>query len=386
MDCKAPACSCASSAIPGGLAQSDTPQMIVVSFVDSITDQTVGWANQMLGGLKNPDGCELPATFYTVTAGANFFQIRSQYDKGHEIAPMSLTRFVGPFLTPDGWRAEIKGARDLLAVQTKIPLSDLVGWRAPYLATGKKVWEVLKAEGFLYDSSIPESIGLGSMSVSTRSFIWPYTFDSLWAQKSAWQELPDQPVPGLFEVPIYQWYKTPTGTYWNPFDPIDPTGTSEELLELFKRTFQERYEGNRAPMGFHLRNAWASNANYTKAFRDFTTWVQTTYGQDAWFVTTRQLVEWVKAPTAVPEMKAFIGKNGGCVAPTAAAADISASSAAARRASRDDSSVSTESAATNSATSSSAVLGAAVGAVAVLVVGVAAVLIAKRRQAVPLPL
>jgi hypothetical protein len=55
---------------PGGLAPSQVPQFITITWDDAVTSQTWDVVESILGGLKQRNGCPIPSTYFvTVTGG-----------------------------------------------------------------------------------------------------------------------------------------------------------------------------------------------------------------------------------------------------------------------------------------------------------------------------
>jgi hypothetical protein len=72
---------------------------------------------------------------------------------------------------------------------------------------------------------------------------------------------------------------------------------------MFKGTFNDRYNGNRAPMGFYIHPAWASDDGRIGAFNEFADWALAQ--SNVWFVTNQQLLAWVSNPVAATTSSNF---------------------------------------------------------------------------------
>jgi hypothetical protein len=87
--------------IPGGLAPSDTPQMIILTFDDAITDRSINIYKSLFDGkFRNPNGCPIKATFFVNHEWNNYDQTQWLHSNFHEIAVNSIT-FV---LQTEKWR------------------------------------------------------------------------------------------------------------------------------------------------------------------------------------------------------------------------------------------------------------------------------------------
>ena len=98
--------------------------------------------------------------------------------------------------------------------------------------------------------------------------------------------------------------KNPDGTLNAAMDPNNPPGirtsipTKDSLLTVLKHNFQQRYNGNRLPMGLYLHAAADIGApSRTQAYKEFIDWTLTF--KDVYWVNNQQLLDWIKNPTDV---------------------------------------------------------------------------------------
>lgn len=54
---------------PGSLALQRIPQFVTVTWDDAITSQSYGIVQQILGGLKQRNGCPIPSTYFVTAQG-----------------------------------------------------------------------------------------------------------------------------------------------------------------------------------------------------------------------------------------------------------------------------------------------------------------------------
>lgn len=54
---------------PGGLALQQVPQFIAITWDDAVTSQSFGIVQQILGGLKQRNGCPIPSTYFVTAQG-----------------------------------------------------------------------------------------------------------------------------------------------------------------------------------------------------------------------------------------------------------------------------------------------------------------------------
>ncbi|MEW6078927.1 MAG: polysaccharide deacetylase family protein [Thermodesulfobacteriota bacterium] len=163
---------------------------------------------------------------------------------------------------------------------------DIHGFRTPFLAYTDATFKALKGKGFLYDCSIEDG---WQKEQNASGFCWPYTLDNGSPGDKLIMHLPGvkryQPIgsyPGLWELPLhpvmvppdgecarygippglrnkingqYTWFdesqnKVP-GVDYNLF--FHCKLTREEALAVLEYTFDQHYQGNRAPfcLGVH---------------------------------------------------------------------------------------------------------------------------------------
>lgn len=101
---------------------------------------------------------------------------------------------------------EINGNLIALNALAGIPLSSIIGFRAPYLDFSGDTLKFLGKAGFTYDSSAAASIPVNE---SYTDAYWPYTLDNGLANNCLTSEgvCKGQPVvPGLWEIPMYAFF------------------------------------------------------------------------------------------------------------------------------------------------------------------------------------
>lgn len=286
------------SSPPGGLRPADTPQLILLTFDDLIDSNRYNLVCQVLTNHWNPNGSPIQATFFLNTDWTDFRSIRQLYSQGHEIAVHTMTHTTDTNTSLATWRAEIAGCRKMLSEHAGIPLSEIRGFRAPYMMFNDPMFRVLEEQGFTYDASAIETPGLLSSGGDT--YIWPYTLDQ-GVQQTPWTGvLPTNTFPGLFEIPM-----------WDLLDGggqsvtvMDPPGTSAQIAALLQTNFLARYNGNRAPLGVFLHADWLSkptNRNALNAFIDWTLAGRST----VWWISTHDLASYMRAPQSADAALAF---------------------------------------------------------------------------------
>ena len=283
---------------PGGLQPQDTPQIVLVTFDDSVTLNSYDLVQQALTNHFNPNGHSIKATFFvSMDASYDPYSIRKLYDAGHEIGIHTMSHQTWDDSTLIRWRQEIAGENRTLVSLAGIPTEDINGFRAPFLRPNDNTFKVLTERGFRYDASFQEH--LSGYSTSTTNMIWPYTFDNGSMQNVAPEIQPATNYPGFFEIPLWVQYSNTTAV--TTMDPPD-TLNSNEVVLLWKTNFLEHYNGNRAPFGIFLHatssHQWLSDPEHSAwrvgALREFISWALDQ--PDTWFITCNDLVDYMIDP------------------------------------------------------------------------------------------
>jgi peptidoglycan/xylan/chitin deacetylase (PgdA/CDA1 family) len=297
-NCTPPDCVCASVQPPGGLRATNTPQIILITFDDSVHTASYAVCQQILTNRFNPNGTPIQATFYVQSKWSDYRLVQQLYAQGHEIAIHTMSHTTTTNTDLATWRREIYGCRKALSDLAQIPLEEIVGFRAPGLDYNHASFRALAEAGLEYDASVTE--GLGGLSTSGSSEIWPYTLDNGLGQ-IAYKPPPQTNFPGLFEVPVWQMLDQ----YGAMASTMDfPAGTTNEILDIFKLNFENRYFGNRAPMGLFMHANWLGAESWrVDLLNEFISWAQTF--TNVWFVSTHAAVEFTRNPVGVAAATSF---------------------------------------------------------------------------------
>lgn len=292
----------ASTSAPLQVPSALIPQIVLLTFDDSVTTAALARVKRVLSGRANPNGQPIKATFFvSLDSTYDPASIRQLYDAGCEIAVHTMSHETGESTGLTRWRQEIAGCRFTLSRLCAIPESEIVGFRAPFLQPNDAAFRVLAERGFRYDSSFPE--GLSGLSTSPANMVWPYTLDHGLAQAAPPARAPAAGYPGLFEIPL--WGQFTNGAVVTVMDPPESLSTNE-VTALWQANFLARYQGNRAPYGLFLHNTssgqWLSNPAQAEAriaaLGAFIDWALAQ--PDTWFLTCRDLTEYMCAPVPAP--------------------------------------------------------------------------------------
>lgn len=76
----------------GDLSVEETPQIVLLTFDDSVNDLNKGlYADLFEKGRTNPNGCPISATFYVSHEWTDYSQVQNLYANGHEMASHTVS-------------------------------------------------------------------------------------------------------------------------------------------------------------------------------------------------------------------------------------------------------------------------------------------------------
>jgi len=321
--CKLPDCFCSPTAtqIPGNLSPEDTPQMIIFSFDDAVNSNNFEVFERLFNGQrKNPNSCDIKATFFVSHKFTNYSMIEDLYRRGMEIASHSITHDNNEDYWTNGsvdlWDAEMRGGRDILETFGRLPVGSVLGSRAPLLRLGgNNQFKALEAAEFLYDSSMVAPL--------QNPPLWPYTtfFAMPHACHGNFQKCPTRSY-GVWEMVL------------NEFDPREQPGenkneqvagcamldscsslrTADNLYNVLTHNFVRHYEQNRAPLGLYMHAAWLTRSPEMLDALEF--WVDeilATYS-NVYFVSMHDVLKYMQQPVPLRDVIKFPGWRERCTA------------------------------------------------------------------------
>lgn len=360
--CKLPDCFCSpdGTTTPGGLAPSQIPQMVMLSFSGAVNEMVfdhykkiLGYSNKFGSGQSrlNPNGCGIKATFFVSHEYTSYAQIHWLAAQGHEIGLHSISHRLPELWWTDkanysDWVEEMIGMREILLQLTNIngdtPVikrEDMVGMRAPYIKPGgDNMYQMINDFGLSYSSSI--------VAPKSEYPIWPFTLDSkvpfdcanvrtnkksshgqgeaqlepgqrqrrhlqspeveqarfkrqsTFAGKSL--KCPTKSYPGIWEIPLNPMSNDISTCHHLDqcvFPSQDDHSDSSDIVEFLVENFERHYNTTRAPFQINLHVQWVLNSNRVKALTKFIDHVSKTY-PNTWFVSFRQMLDYMRAPVA----------------------------------------------------------------------------------------
>ncbi|KAK7101668.1 chitin deacetylase 7-like [Littorina saxatilis] len=303
-ECKPPNCRCPGTDIPSGLSPKSTPQMVMLTFDDEVSAEYYGYFQRLFRpGRYNPNGCPVRGCLFVSGSGTDYDLVYPMYAMGMEIASHTLSHKF-----PHTWWAtasyqeyidEVEGMRKELVSQAGIPYEAIKGFRVPFLQVGgDNMYKALYDNKFTYDTSMfTGSVWEGSDP------IWPFTLDyTVPEQFCQHKPCPVKQYPGLWEIPVQRWYGVDGISCAMP-DGCTASGDAEEDLEFLRSNFKRYYESNRAPLGIFVHARWFHSEHHLDALDRFIDELMSL--EDVYIVTPIQVIEWMKNPTPVEEVKSF---------------------------------------------------------------------------------
>jgi hypothetical protein len=309
--CKLPDCFCSEDGtqVPGNLCNvgpsgsecENVPQMITITFDDAINNNNIDLYREIFNRKrKNPNGCDVKATFFVSHKYTNYSAVQEMHYMGHEIAAHSITHNDDEQFwsdaSVDDWAKEMAGSRLIIDKFANISDNSVVGLRAPYLRVGgNNQFTMMEEQAFLYDSSITAPL--------TNPPLWPYTM---------YFRMPHRCHGDLQRCPtrshaVWEMVMNELDRREDPTVDEDLPGcamvdscsnilSGDQFYNFLTHNFYRHYDQNRAPLGLFFHAAWLKN---NPEFLDaFLYWVDEIIEShnDVYFVTMTQVIQWIQNP------------------------------------------------------------------------------------------
>ncbi|CAB3381827.1 Hypothetical predicted protein [Cloeon dipterum] len=294
--CLLPDCYCGGKDVPGGFAAEQIPQIVLLTFDDSVNDLNKGLYESLFErGRVNPNGCPIAATFYVSHEWTDYSQVQNLYADGHEMASHSISHSFGEQFSQKKWTREIAGQREILSAYGGVKLEDVRGMRAPFLAVGgNKMFKMLYDANFTYDSSMPV--------YENRPPSYPYTLDYKLFHDCMIPPCPTKSYPGVWEVPMVMWQDL-NGGRCSMGDACSNPPTADGVYKMLIKNFERHYTTNRAPFGLYYHAAWFTQPHHKEGFEAFLDTIVAM--DDVWLTTNWQAIQWMRDPTPLSSVKNF---------------------------------------------------------------------------------
>ncbi|KAG8244659.1 Cda4p [Homalodisca vitripennis] len=246
-----------------------TPQMILVTFDGAINlNNFQKYTHLFNDKRRNPNGCELKATFFISHEYCDYNMVQELAHYGHEIGVETVSLQQG--LQDKGyeeWVGEMIGMREILRHFANISRADIVGMRAPFLKPGRNTqYEVVEDFGFIYDSSV----GVPPL----RTPVWPYTLDYKISHECKSGTCPTKSFPGIWEVPLNAHYvETYEGGHCPYLDQcVLHNHDKDDVFEWLQEDFYRSYKQNRAPYMLPFHTNWFQLKELEDGLHKFVEW------------------------------------------------------------------------------------------------------------------
>ncbi|XP_031337496.1 uncharacterized protein LOC116166626 isoform X7 [Photinus pyralis] len=294
--CLLPDCSCGGKEIPGDLPVEQVPQMVLLTYDDSVNDLNKGLYSDLFEkGRVNPNGCPIAATFYVSHEWTDYSQVQNLYSDGHEIASHTVSHSFGEQFSQKKWTKEVAGQREILSAYGGVHLEDVRGMRAPFLSVGgNKMFKMLYDSNFTFDSSMP--------IYENKPPSWPYTLDYKLFHDCMIPPCPTRSYPGVWEVPMVMWQDL-NGGRCSMGDACSNPSDAEGVYKMIMKNFERHYTSNRAPFGLFYHAAWFTQPHHKEGFIQFLDAINSM--KDVWLVTNWQAIQWVRDPTPTSRLNSF---------------------------------------------------------------------------------
>ncbi|XP_039147116.1 uncharacterized protein LOC6730395 isoform X8 [Drosophila simulans] len=294
--CLLPDCYCGGKDIPGELPAESIPQIVLLTFDDSVNDLNKQLYTDLFEkGRVNPNGCPITATFYVSHEWTDYSQVQNLYADGHEMASHTVSHSFGEQFSQKKWTREIAGQREILAAYGGVKMSDVRGMRAPFLSVGgNKMYKMLYDSNFTYDSSMPV--------YENRPPSWPYTLDYKIFHDCMIPPCPTRSYPGVWQVPMVMWQDL-NGGRCSMGDACSNPSDADGVTKMIMKNFERHYTTNRAPFGLFYHAAWFTQPHHKEGFIKFLDAINAM--QDVWIITNWQALQWVRDPTPISRINSF---------------------------------------------------------------------------------
>ncbi|XP_017065587.2 uncharacterized protein LOC108104175 isoform X11 [Drosophila eugracilis] len=294
--CLLPDCYCGGKEIPGDLPVDSIPQIVLLTFDDSVNDLNKQLYTDLFEkGRVNPNGCPITATFYVSHEWTDYSQVQNLYADGHEMASHTVSHSFGEQFSQKKWTREIAGQREILAAYGGVKLSDVRGMRAPFLSVGgNKMYKMLYDSNFTYDSSMPV--------YENKPPSWPYTLDYKIFHDCMIPPCPTRSYPGVWQVPMVMWQDL-NGGRCSMGDACSNPSDADGVTKMIMKNFERHYTTNRAPFGLFYHAAWFTQPHHKEGFIKFLDTINAM--KDVWVITNWQALQWVRDPTPTSRINSF---------------------------------------------------------------------------------
>ncbi|XP_066259307.1 chitin deacetylase 8-like [Euwallacea similis] len=305
-------CRCTST--EGPIDVENSPQLIVLAFIDAAKDEIYEkiWS-PLVESRKNPDGEFVSASFYINHEYSNYQIVHDLATMGFEIGVHSVTNYHDQaywrLASEELLEKEFGSQRKIIEKFANIPVENLNGVLTPQLQlAGDNSITAFTSCEFTYDSSWP-----------SKNRLFPYTLNYLSDQEcNIGANCPQESYPGFWEAPIIDLIGS-DGDVCNTIAGCfreNSTVTSEEFSDWLVEQVDNVRKSNKAPMTLIVEeNLFQSVENSWDGLVDALDRIQK--DQQVFLVSQARVIEWMKNPVPVSEFKTNpVTIDTGCVEAT----------------------------------------------------------------------
>jgi len=295
-NCQLPGCQCYNSNNPGGLETSDIPQFVLLSFNGPLTEKILESQEKIIEGIRTPKDCSIKITNFVTDTDTDFYELERAYVNNNEIAnnlnvtPSSSNdnnSSRGRAITPK----MVNSLRNYVEEFTPLKKEDIIGFRFKGNEKLKSnIYHDICELEYLYDSSF---------STSPLTNIWPFTLDYGFPIEINPKLTVSGVYPGLWEIPIYELLNL-NDTPFSISDSNNDFDDDDHLLKILQYNFLNfHYDLKRIPYTLSLSEEWLDQEKKIETLNKFLKWIVSETGNNTYFITYSQLIEWMKNPVGL---------------------------------------------------------------------------------------
>lgn len=291
---------CRCSSITGPLPVADTPQLIVLAFVDAARDDLYNerWA-PLVEPRTNPDGEYIGATFYVPHEYSDYQIVHDLAVNGFEIGVHSVSNDPHQSYWRDATQElleqEFGSQREIISKFANIPKDSITGTLTPQLQlAGDRSIRAFISQGFVYDNSWPSNTRL-----------YPYTLDYNSTQScDTGAECPKESHKGFWIAPIVdltgdnnELCATLAGCFGARDD-----HTADEISNWLVGQVQQVKATTRSPLTLIVEERLFLSVN--ESWNGLTRALDRLQeDKDIFFVSQARVIEWIKNPVTVSNFR-----------------------------------------------------------------------------------
>lgn len=320
-NCQLPSCQCAASNTnPTGLNTTDTPQLILLTFVGNLNEQSLDPIRSLLNPAhRNPNKCPISSTFFVNDNYTEYCLVQRLFDNRNEIA-MTTSSNRCPLTNcyeenhwrrwiDNDWKREIQQQRANLIEQSRVHYSHLKGFRVPHLQIDEnKHWQYIRNYHFHYDSS---------MLFKSSNLVWPFTMNYQFNQTDCLNcAETNQTIDSLWQFPLHEWINPNTSTTCRTLAdpnclPDDQAHTVDFYFDFIKHNFERHSSldlGQRSPFIIELDLFWLAD-HKNKRLEALIRFIEMVLSDEkyrhVYFVSIEQALQWLQYPRKLSELDDF---------------------------------------------------------------------------------